>query len=58
MRHGVEHTLDIVSIKTYRRWLREEQDGRARKVGQPRLTGSLPELIIRLARENIGYFCH
>ncbi len=47
MDHAVEHTLDIVSIKTYRRWLREEQGGRqARKVGRPRLTRSLRELIL------------
>ena len=38
MDHAVEHTLDIIHIKTYRRWLREEQAGRqARKVGRPRL---------------------
>ncbi len=24
MDHAVEHTLDIIHIKTYRRWLREE----------------------------------
>ena len=52
MGHAVEHTLDIVSIKTYRRWLREEHgDRQARKAGRPRLTRSLRELIIRLARQ-------
>ncbi len=56
MDHAVEHTLDIVSIKTYRRWLREEQGGRQTgKVGRPRLTKSLRELILKLARENLGW---
>ena len=54
--HSVEHTLDILSIKTYRRWLREERIGRrARKVGRPRLTRSLRELIVKLAKENLGW---
>jgi hypothetical protein len=36
MGHAVEHTLDIISIKTYRRWLREERNGcRVGKAGRP-----------------------
>ena len=51
--HAVQDILGIVSIKTYRQWLRDEQGGRQpRKVGRPRLTASLRELILRLAREH------
>ena len=54
--HAVEHTLEIVSVKTYRRWQREERGGREPgKVGRPGLTKSLRELIIRLAKENGGW---
>ena len=48
--HAVEDTIEIVNIKTYRRWQREERGGREPgKVGRPRLTKSLRNLIIRLA---------
>lgn len=54
--HAVQDTLAIVNIKTYRRWVREERDGKEPgKVGRPALTKSLRELIVRLAKENIGW---
>lgn len=54
--HKVEDTLKIASIKTYRRWQREEAGGKEpRRVGRPGLTKSLRELIIRLAKENEGW---
>ena len=54
--HKVEDTLGIVSVKTYRRWQREERSGKEPgRVGRPGLTKSLRELIIRLAKENQGW---
>jgi putative transposase len=54
--HKVEDTIGIVSIKTYRRWQREQAGGKVPgKVGRPGLTKSLRELIIRLAKENEGW---
>jgi len=56
VQHKVEDTLEIVSVKTYRRWHREEAGGlEPGKVGRPRLTKSVRDLILRLARENIGW---
>jgi putative transposase len=55
--HDVKHSLDIVTVKTYRRWLREERDGREPgRVGRPRiLKGRLRKLILRLARQNVSW---
>jgi len=55
--HKVDDLIGIVSVKTYKRWLREQRDGKAPgRVGRPRqITSSLRELILRLARENAGW---
>lgn len=57
MNHDVHDVMGIVSVKTYKHWLREEVAGRtAGQVGRPRrLTASLRALILRLARENTGW---
>ena len=55
--HDVHDALGIVSVKTYKRWLREQAAGREPgKVGRPRkMTASLRALILRMARENAGW---
>jgi putative transposase len=42
LRHDVKDVLGIVTVQTYRRWLREREHGRvARSVGRPRLGASV-----------------
>ncbi len=57
MQHQVDDLIGIVTVKTYRRWFREAGAGRQPgRVGCPRkVTASLRALILRLARENIGW---
>ena len=57
MGHQVHDVIGIVSVKTYRRWVREQASGRTPgRVGRPRkVTASLRALILRLARENAGW---
>ncbi len=54
--HDVKHILGIVTHQTYRRWIREQQNGRkARRVGRPRISAVRRQLIVRFAKENIGW---
>lgn len=55
--HDVDGVIGIVSPKTYRQWLRDQKSGKvAKPVGRPRkITPSVRELILRLARENHGW---
>ncbi len=55
--HRVNDLMGIVSVKTYRQWLREQKSGRKPgRVGRPKImTASLRALILRLARENVGW---
>ncbi len=55
--HETDDLIGIVSVKTYKRWLREQRSGKAPgRVGRPRkITASVRELILRLAQENTGW---
>ncbi|MHB1157644.1 MAG: integrase core domain-containing protein [Phycisphaerales bacterium] len=58
LNHQVEDVLNIVTLGTYQRWVREEREGRTPgRVGRPKriTTESLRSLIARLAKENIGW---
>jgi putative transposase len=57
MDHQVDDLIGIVSVKTYRKWLREQAAEREpKRVGRRRVVPeSLRALILRLARENHGW---
>lgn len=57
MDHRVHNVLGIVSVKTYKRWVREDAAGEEPgRVGRPwKITPSLRALTLRLARENTGW---
>ena len=52
-KHAVQDVLSIVTVKTYRRWQRDEKaDKEAKKVGRPKIAQSLRDMIVKLAKEN------
>ena len=56
MDHDIQDVLEIVSVKTYKRWIREEKAGKEPgRVGRPKILESIREVIIRLAKENVGW---
>ena len=56
LNHDVKHTLGIITLKTYRRWVNEKRAKRVpRKAGRPRMPDVLRTIIIRMARENSNW---
>lgn len=56
MDHDIAGLMSIVRPKTYRRWLREQRQGKPfRKLGRPPAARELRELIVRMARANIAW---
>jgi len=54
--HDVHDVLGIVSVKTYKQWLRDQAAGKeAKRVGRRRIAESLRELIVYMAKENVGW---
>ena len=49
---GVRHVITIVAYSTFRRWVRKATDRKtAAKTGRPRISISIRELVVRIARE-------
>jgi putative transposase len=54
--HDVADIMGIVTPKTYHRWVFEQRQGhKPKQVGRRRFGRNTRQLIIRLARENVGW---
>ena len=52
----VHDVLGIVNVKTYKHWVREAATGKEPgRVGSPKMTESLRKLIVKLAKDNVGW---
>lgn len=58
LNHNVADVIGIVTPQTYARWVIEQRDGRQpRRVGRPKIARDVRALVLRLARENVGWGC-
>ncbi len=56
LNHEVADVIGIVRPQTYSRWVTELQQGRRpKRVGRPKIVQNVRELVLRLARENVGW---
>jgi len=54
--HDVKEVVGIVKPETYRRWIRQIEAGKKPKsVGRPRISTVRRQIIVRFARENLGW---
>ncbi len=56
LNHHVADVIGVVTPQTYSRWVEELRTGRRpKRVGRPKIARNLRELVIRLAKENVGW---
>lgn len=54
--HKVADIIGIVTPRTYSRWVEELREGRpTSRVGRPKITRNIRDLVVRLAKENCGW---